>query len=186
VHDLLTALAGGAIGAVLAGIAFTILRLAAVPSDVATHDRRAAALNEDLERWVADDHRKLRQELSGIKNDSAAKGLLYSGQLLVATAEAKTRALQRYRDRETEARRALADLVSAEAWPHAVWRRVAHKPPLALTAPDTVQPVIDDWRAPAAVHPVMNDECPVYDPTAFSTADLLREVREKPLGGPVT
>jgi len=64
VHDILIALAGGAIGAILAGLAFVLLRLSAIPGDVARHDRRCAALNEDLERWVADDHRKLRQELA--------------------------------------------------------------------------------------------------------------------------
>src|SRR5215217_5107798 len=95
--DLQVALAGGAIGALLAGVGFLLLRFSAVPGDVDRHDRRAKALDEDLEFWVADDHRKLRQELSGIVNDHSSRGLLYSGILLAAVAEAKTRALHRYR-----------------------------------------------------------------------------------------
>jgi hypothetical protein len=50
--DLLIAFAGGAIVEVLAGIGFVAVRLSAVPGDVARRDRRAAALDEDLERWV--------------------------------------------------------------------------------------------------------------------------------------
>jgi len=92
-------LAGGAIGAIVAGVGFLVLRLSAAPADVDRHDRQARALDEDLERWVADDHRKLRQELSGIVNDHSSRGLPYSGILLSALAEAKTGALQRYRDR---------------------------------------------------------------------------------------
>jgi len=100
--ELLSALAGGAIGAVLAGLGFVAVRLSAVPGDVARHDRRAAALDEGLERWVADDHRKLRQELNGIRNKLSREGHLYSGVIDSELAEAKTRALQRYRDRRSD------------------------------------------------------------------------------------
>jgi hypothetical protein len=179
-NALITALAGGAIGAVLAGLGFVLVRLSAVPSDVARHDRRARALDEDLERWVADDHRKLRQELAGIRNDYAARGLQYSGAILSALAEAKTRALQRYRDRRSESERALADLDAAEAWPHAVWRFARRRPALALRAPDRVEPVIADWRAPVA-SAGMSDQAPIHDPTDWTTEDLLREVAEQPL-----
>jgi hypothetical protein len=53
-----------------------------------------------------------------------------------------------------------------------------------LIAADTICPIIDNWRDAGAVRPVMADETPGYDPTRYTTADLLAEVREKPLGGP--
>lgn len=177
--DLVIALAGGAIGAVLAAIGFLALRLSTVPGDVGRHDRRTAALDEDLERWVADDHRKLRQELSRIVNDYAGRGLLYSGALMSALAGAKTRALQRYRDRRAESERAFADLLAEESWPHTVWRALTRQVALTLRAPDRVEPVIDEWRKPVkrfGMGPVA-----VYDPTRWTTEDLLRDIRERPL-----
>jgi hypothetical protein len=122
------------------------------------------------ERVLVDRLRSSEQPLTGLRIPS----------------EAKTRALQRYRDRETEAARALEDLVARESWPHAICRRTGRKSALRLTAPATIGPVIEDWRASAAVRPVMADEAEVYDPTRFTTADLLSDVAEKPLGGPPT
>jgi hypothetical protein len=177
--DLLVALAGGAIGAVLAGIGFLAIRLSAVPSDVARHDRRVKALDEDLERWVADDHRKLRQELEGIINDHAARNVLYSGFLLRALAEAKTAALQRYRDRRAETERAFNDLVAEESWAHGLWRTITPRRKPRLRSPERVEPVIDDWRSDVrryGMGPVS-----VYDATTWTTDDLLRDVRERPL-----
>jgi hypothetical protein len=135
--DLLIALAGGAIGAVVAGLGFVAVRLSAVPGDVAVHDRRAAALDQDLERWVADDHRRLRQELSRIRNTLAAKGQLHSGAMLDSLAYAKTGALQRYRDRRSESERALADLIAEEGWPHERWRRLRKLPRRSSSTPRT-------------------------------------------------
>jgi hypothetical protein len=179
-RDLLLALAGGAVGAVLAAVGFVLVRLSAVPGDVARHDRRAQALNEDLERWVADDHRALRAELGRLSGECNARGLLYSGHHLAVRSDAKTRALQRYRNRLSESERALADLDAEEGWPHALWRSVRRRPTLALHAPERIKPVIDDWRARVKVAG-MEDEAAIVDPTRRTTADLLQEVRERPL-----
>jgi hypothetical protein len=180
VDDLLIALAGGAIGAVLAGIGVAVIRLSAVPGDVARHDRRAQALDEDLERWVADDHRRVREELEAIAYDHNARGIFHSGIHLRARAEAKTRALQRYRDRLSQSERALEDLEAEESWPHGLWRFVTRRPQLALRAPERVEPVIEDWRGQVAVAG-MGDRAPVHDPTQWATEDLIRDVRERPL-----
>jgi hypothetical protein len=175
-HDLLIALAGGAVGAVLAGLGFVVVRLSAVPGDVDRHDRRAAALDEDLERWVADDHRALQPELARVTGDCNSRGLLYSGAHLTALAAAKTKTLHRYRDRCSESERALADLVAEESWPHERWRRLRRRPLLTLHAPERVEPVIDAWRAPATVAGMPETATP-YDPTRATTEELIAAVR---------
>lgn len=181
-HDLVIALAGGAIGAVLAAIGFAVLRLSAVPGEVARHDRRARALDEDLERWVADDHRKLRQELDRTVNDYSGRGLLYSGALIGALAHVKSSALQRYTDRHAETVRAFDDLLAAESGPHEMWRRARRRGPLALRSPGRVEPVIDEWRTD--VRRFGMDAAEVYDPTRWTTEDLVRDVHERPLEPP--
>ena len=182
--DLIVGLAGGAIGAVLAGMGFILLRLASVPSDVARHDRRVAAIDEDLERWVADEHRKLRQELLRVTSDYAAKGLLASSLCLGRRGEEKTLVLQRYRDRRSESERALADLIAEEGWPHELWRRCRKLSGLALSAPDRVEPVIDEWRVTPSLSDMTNHE-KVYDPTHWTTPDLLADIVDRPLEGEV-
>jgi hypothetical protein len=180
--DLLVGLAGGAIGAILTAVGVVLVRLSAVPADVDRNDRRARALDEDLERWVADEHRALRQELAGITTEYGGRGLLYSGAILGALAEAKAGALRRYRDRRGAAERAFGDLLAAESWPHETWRRILRRGRLDLRSPGRVEPVIEEWRrdvdrfgiGPAAVH----------DPTRLTTEDVLRDVRENPLEPP--
>jgi hypothetical protein len=99
------------------------------------HDRRAVALDEDLERWVAGDHRTFRQELDRNDQRVRSEGPRLQRAHLAARAEVKTRALQRYRDRCSESQRALADLVAAEGWFHESWRRLKKLPDLRLIAP---------------------------------------------------
>jgi hypothetical protein len=180
--DLLIALAGGAIGAALAAIGFIALRLSAVPGDVDRHDRRARALDQDLERWVADDHRQLRADMAGVADEHNSRNVFYSGFHLAARGEVKTQALQRYRDRLAETTRAFDDLVGEESWAHDLWRNLRRREPLALQAPGRVEAVIDEWRRDAVVPSIGSAQ--VYDPTRWTTDDLLRNVRERPLEPP--
>jgi hypothetical protein len=101
--DLLIALAGGAVGALLAGLAWLGLRVASIPGDLQRHDFEIRVLNEDLELWVSDTYGELRRELNGITNRMSSQGQLYSGAHGTARAQAKTRALHRWRDRLHEA-----------------------------------------------------------------------------------
>jgi hypothetical protein len=181
VDELVVALAGGAVGTVILGGAWAAVRLYAVPGDVARHDERARVLNEDLELWVSDSHRALRQELSGITNDLAGRGLMYSGAHGGRRAEAKSRALHRWRDRLNGAERDLSDLLAAETWAHAAWRRRRGLSPPRL-ASDRVEPVIEEWRQPVTRH---GGEAPVHDPTQFQLGDLLADVRDRPLEPPL-
>jgi hypothetical protein len=56
----------------------------------------------------------------------------------------------------------LADLDGAESWPHMIWRFVRRRLALALHAPQRVEPVIADWRAPIPVAG-MTDQAPTHD-----------------------
>jgi hypothetical protein len=98
--DLLIALAGGAVGAVLtAALAFGA-HVVAVPDEVQQHDREVAERTEDLETWVADRDRALRRQLTEVTNDmNKPDRNLWSGAHGVALAATKERALHEYRTR---------------------------------------------------------------------------------------
>lgn len=150
--DLLIALAGGAIGSLITGSLAVGARVATISAEVDRHDRLASALAEDLDRWVWDTHHTLRQELNGITNDMAARGLLQSGAHGGARAEAKTRALRRYRDRLSETERAFAELLAQESRRHDLWRRLRQRPKLKLNEPADASYVVDEWRKDVVRH----------------------------------
>jgi hypothetical protein len=179
---LTSSLIGGAIGTVLIGLAWMTARLSAIPGDIERHDDICRFVNEDLELWVADDHRRLRQELARIEDSMNKDGLLFSGAHGVARAEAKTGALHRYRDRLHECERRLADLKSHESWAHGLWRRRTKAPPIALAAAERVAPVLDEWRADVIQHGSgPSDRIVVHDPTRWQLSDLLVEIKKQPL-----
>jgi hypothetical protein len=104
-ETLLIALAGGAIGAILTGLTWLIVRLASVPGDLRAHDYAVRVLNEDVELWVADTYRDLEQELRRISN---TQGLhIEDGSHLNARSAAKTQTLHLWRDRLHNAERDL-------------------------------------------------------------------------------
>lgn len=177
--DLLVGLAGGAIGSLLAYAG----RVTAVPSEVGRHDRQARAVLEDLEHWVWDEHRKLRQELSGITTDMAAAGHLNSGAHGGARAEAKTRALQRYRDRRGVKDRAYAELVAAESWPHDLWRRIRRNHALEYNVGFDGSTVVDEWRKPVTRHG--GEPITVFDPSKPNVVEeLIGDLLSRPLEPP--
>jgi hypothetical protein len=178
-ETLLIALAGGAIGALLAGVAWVALRLAGIPGDLAIHDFEVRVLNEDLELWVADTYRALERELAGIKN--SAGNQLYSGSHLNARTAAKTQALHRWRDRLHEAERDLVAVQVKENWAHRLWRRrrSKYRNELGLTAEGRVEPVIQEFRRAVEIPGGATAE--VRDPTTFTLDDLLVEIAKLPL-----
>lgn len=91
---------------------------------------------------------------------------------------------QRYRDRRSQCERALADLVSEEAWPHERLRRLRRHPALELSALARVEAVVDEWRAPVG-RAQIDPEVVVYDPTQWTTDDLIADVHQRPLETPV-
>jgi hypothetical protein len=94
-------------------------------------------------------------------------------------AEAKTQALYRWRDRLHEAQRQMAALQAQETWLHGLWRKRSKRHPLELTAPQRVEPVIDEFRREVTRHgkpPVR-----VHDPTRLRFDELLDLIPKSPL-----
>ena len=177
----IVALAAGAIGAVLTAIFTVAARALAARGDVVAHDAQADQMNSQLEAWVDDRNRKLVQELRGVTNDLAGRGLLNSGIHGAQAAETKTRALHEYRDQRWLSELELQRLSAAEGRWHRSWRRwlgTVHG--LALPAANRVEPVLDRWREPVVRHA---SDMPVtpFDPTRRSLDDLLKELPQQEL-----
>lgn len=178
VDPLLQALAGGAIGTVLIGLAWAGARIAAIPGDLERHDYEARVLNEDVELWVSDTYRALKQELNGVTNRMAAHGQLWSGAHGRGRAEAKIQALHRWRDRKHQAERELAAIQAKETWAHGLWRKASGRDELELTAPERVEPVIEEFRRDVTRH---GSHMRVHDPTRFKLEELLELIEKSPL-----
>lgn len=175
-ETLLIALAGGAIGAILTGLAWLLVRLASVPSDLRAHDYAVKVLNEDVELWVADTYRELAQELRRISNTQGLQ--IESGSHLNARSAAKTKALHRWRDRLHVAERDLVALQGQERWYHRVWRRLpGYSDELSLTSAGRVEPVIAEFRRDVETPGGQSAE--VRDPTRFTLDDLIIEINQK-------
>lgn len=175
-ETLLIALAGGAIGAVLTGLAWLAVRLASVPGDLRAHDYAVVVLNEDVELWVADTYRELAQELRRISN---TQGLhIEDGSHLNARSAAKTAALHRWRDRLHAAERELVAVQGQERWYHRLWRHLpGYEDELALASATRVEPVIAEFRRDVETPGGKSEK--VRDPTRFTLDDLLDEINRK-------
>ncbi|HWP32443.1 MAG TPA: hypothetical protein VNL97_01720 [Solirubrobacterales bacterium] len=175
-ETLLIALAGGAVGAVLTGLAWLAVRLASVPGDLRAHDYAIKVLNEDVELWVADTYQELAQELRRISN---TQGLhIEDGSHLNARSAAKTQTLHRWRDRLHTAERDLVAVQGQERWYHRLWRHLpGYEDELALTSAERVEPVITEFRRD--VETPGGQSAAVRDPTHFSLDDLLSEIDRK-------
>jgi hypothetical protein len=165
VGDLLIALAGGTVGAVVTALIGLWRRFRTIPGEVDKHDRLIKERDEDLAQWVADDHLRLRRELQGITTRLASQGHLYSGAHGRALEHAKELALHGYRDQERQAERFVAEIEAGEGALHARHREREHKPFPSLTTPDAAQPVLDRWRDSLWMHPPGVQATEVQDPT---------------------
>lgn len=175
-ETLFIALAGGAIGAILTGLTWLVVRLASVPGDLRAHDYAVRVLNEDLELWVADTYRDLERQLRKISN---TQGLhVEDGSHLNARSAAKTQTLQRWRDRLHNAERDLVAVQGQERWYHRLWRHLpGYENELALTSAGRVEPVVAEFRR--AVETPGGQSAKVRDPTRFTLDDLLNEINRK-------
>jgi hypothetical protein len=177
--NTLLALAAGAIGSVVTLAATGGVRFLTARNEIEANDRLIDELNEDLERWVADDDVRLRRELRDIRAQLAARGMFQSGEYSYLLGVAKERALQAYRDQETRAQREAALIRDRENWMHAFWRQRQKMPRRLLTAPTKVKPVLDAWRLPPSKHLQEGDTpAPVIDPTSRSLDEVIAAVRE--------
>jgi hypothetical protein len=172
--DLLIGLAGGAIGAVVAGVFVQAGRAWLAWGEVTLHDFEASERNRRLRIWVDDRTRELAQEISDISNRLASDGLLYSGAHGAAVAGAKAKALHQYRDEEEATAINLMALRASEGAWHFLWRVLRRRGAPTLTANAEVEPFLDRWREPVARHG--NDAVTPLDRTRRTFDDALAEL----------
>lgn len=151
----LAALAGGAIGVLLAWVA----RLTVVGRDVRAHDCTVAVLDEDLESWIADATVTLHRALSGVTAAMTADpvtheacNLHWSGHHALEVARVKEAALEAYRNEERRARREVAEIHAQEQWSHRFYRRWRRKSAIGLQTPERAREILDRWAAPVTRH----------------------------------
>lgn len=178
-NELLIGLAGGAIGALLAGLLAQAGRAWAAWGEVSLHDEEAAERNARLVVWVDDRTRTLLIELSRRSNELVASGLLYSSTHGGELAHIKAQALHDYRDELAGARIDLSRLrVREGAW-HWLWRKLRRNSTPRLTA-DTlgnIEPFLERWREPVTRHMSGTGEgAPPLDRTKRTTAEALAEL----------
>lgn len=171
---MLTALAGGAVGALLTGVIGAFVWTWGVPADVEEHDRLIAERDEDLATWLADERLRLNRERGKIIEELNKQNLLYSSERLHQLALAKERALHAFRDQERAARRFAAEIAARERFAHHQWRRWRRRPVWPLEAPERGRPILDEWRSPESFEgsPVIE----VNDPTARTLKQAVQEI----------
>ena len=178
-NESILALAAGAVGSVVTLGATAGVRFFAARSEIETNDRRVAELDRDLERWVTDDHVRLKRELRDLRNDLSGRNLFYSGEYGYRLGLAKERALQVYRDHEDRATREWAAIRASEGLMHLIWRWIARRKRTTLSVPIRVKPVLDTWLLPPSKHLQPGDTPPqVPDPFTRNLDDVLAEIAE--------
>jgi hypothetical protein len=91
-------LAAGVVGSLLTIVVAFLVRLAHVPAEIRSNDRRARERDDDLEQWIADRNLFLQRELDHVRGTLAARGALESGDYAFEIAVTKERALHEWRD----------------------------------------------------------------------------------------
>lgn len=176
--DLGIALAGGAVGAVVAFAFGQIGRATLAWHEIDVTDEEAFEINAQLLIWVDDETLELVREMKRRTLDANSKGQMWSGYHGATLADAKAAALHRYRDREEAAMLALAQLRARETGWHAFWRRCRRRPAPAFTARAALLPFLDRWREPVTRHLSQPNEPGIepLDRTRRTVADALGEL----------
>lgn len=174
-------LLAGAIGSVVTIGAAALLRLIAARLEIDSTDRRVQELDEDLERWVSDDHLRLKRALTAIRDNLSARNLFWSGQYYFEIGGAKERALQSYRDQQSRAERDRWRILEREGLAHAAWRRSLGRPQPKLTTPERAAAVLEVWRLPPSQHLGPDEEpTPLTDPTTRTLDETIEDAQVNP------
>jgi hypothetical protein len=167
---LVSALAGGAVGAAIAG-------LARVPAQVRSHNRLVGEYDEELGNWVADESVRLERELKRVTRRFAESDAQGEAAHARALAQVKEESLRAYRDSLLTAEQQRRALRDSEGWQHDLWRWVTVRgqlPPLRV--PRKVNPIIESWREPVSFGQV---SARVSDPTRRDLDEILAELAER-------
>lgn len=172
-------MAGGAIGALLAGLLAQAGRAWAAWGEVSLHDEEATERNARLVVWVDDRTRILLIEMDRTSNELVARGQLYSGAHGGELAHLKAQALHDYRDELARTRIDLSRLRAREGAWHWLWRKLRRNPTPRLTA-DTlrnIEPFLERWREPVTRHESgAGPGAPPLDRTSRTTGEALAEL----------
>ena len=116
---------------IIAGLVVALLaarRLAVVSGQVSRNNRRIRLRDADLEAWIAD----------------------YDDALTEAGVDETDEALDRYSEQLRDAHRTLQAVSASEGAAHGLVRALTGRPVPALTAPQTMAPVLARWEEPDA------------------------------------
>jgi hypothetical protein len=130
-----------------AGSALTLLaRVTIVPAEVATHDRRIADIDIDLDRFVADEYVRLAFNLREIRFPGGEDSQAPPREVSRECALAVVASTQLYRDEENARTREMREMIASEGLTHRAWRRLTRRPIVALTTPNRASQVLDKWQ----------------------------------------
>jgi hypothetical protein len=166
-------LAGPVLAAVIGGpLAALTFRYFGTGKVVADHDAQAAAIRNDLRRWIRDRDRKLATEIKIIVNQHAVisktivpkselpppgtGSQLYSGALENGVWGAMRDALHEYRDEASGKVRTYAATARSEGWMERLHRKRADQTPVDLRFEASDRERLQSWRE--RPHPVERDK----------------------------
>lgn len=140
----------GGSAVVAAVLTAALLKAQGVRGEVATHDRLATYVGEDLARWVRDRERAAGVRLDEIRQDAASKGVTSGGLLAKSRGKVYTHVAHEYRDEALRKLRMVDELGDQEGRLHArVRRRTGELPQPRL--PEDCRVITAKWHAEAEI-----------------------------------
>lgn len=120
-------------------------RVVNVPRDIRRDDERIRNRDEDLQSWIEDDDKRLKQEQLRILASESVKS---AGPDLSAVLyqQARDQLVHRYRDQLRDAERIRREVELSEQLLHGIARRVLGRPLPGFTAPNEMAKVLDHWH----------------------------------------
>jgi hypothetical protein len=133
----------GAIFGVLATIVLGVL--VRVPADVDRRDRQVADRDQQLEEWVVEHHRKLKQRFHELHEQAVAAGVDRGGTIPAGQVATRTLLLYDYRAELRSAHAFVLAIEAEERSAHRLWRRLRNHPFPELTTPVRSEPILGFW-----------------------------------------
>ncbi len=135
-------IAAGAVGSALTMLA----RLSAVPGEVISHDRSVEDVDNDLNRFAADEYVRLAFRLREIRFPGGEDPAVSEREVSRECAIAVVQSTQLYRDEQTARIREVRDILASETLAHRLWRNVRGRPVRVLETPALATELLDKWQ----------------------------------------
>lgn len=134
------------LGAIIGVLATIVLGVVVrVPADVDRRDRQVADRDQQLEEWVIEHHRKLKQRFHELHEQAVVAGVDRGGAISAGQAVTRTLLLYDYRAELRNARAFVLAIEVEERSAHRLWRRLGRRPFLELTTPVRSEPILEFW-----------------------------------------